>query len=152
MKIDRKRWKSSDDKKPAWNRAKVSIKAAGWALSLLGIHTPKYMNIHQKNLTSRAHQSKQFHALLQPVWVSTLVVPSLLLNRALMLAKLLRILTSRSLCHSSLWNCCILLMTLSNCLTTTGLARNWPAELTEEINANCLRRCLRPTPRAANRP
>ena len=33
MKIDRKRWKSSDDKKPAWNRAKVSIGAAGCSLS-----------------------------------------------------------------------------------------------------------------------
>ena len=43
------RWKSSDDKKPAWNRAKVSIGAAGPALSSLSIHTPKYMKIH-KNL------------------------------------------------------------------------------------------------------
>ena len=146
MKIYGIRWKSADDKKPAWNRAKVSIRAAGWALSLLGIHTPKYMKIHQKNLTNRAHQSKQFHALLQPVWVSTLVVPSLLLNRALMLAKLLRILTSRSLCHSSLWNCCILLMTLSNCLTTTGLPIIWPAELTEETNADCIQTSIRRMP------
>ena len=100
----------------------------------------------QKNLTSRAHQAKQFHALLQPVWVSTLAVPSLLLNRALMLAKLLRILTSRSLCHSSLWNCCILLMTLSNCLTTTGLPIIWPAELTEETNADCIQTSIRRMP------
>ena len=41
MIINRKRWKSSDDKKPAWNRAKVSIGAAGRSLSrvALGIHT-----------------------------------------------------------------------------------------------------------------
>ena len=43
MKIDRKRWKSSDDKKPAWNRAKVSIGVTGPALSSLSIHTPKYI-------------------------------------------------------------------------------------------------------------
>ena len=45
MKIGRKRWKSSDDKKPAWNRAEVSIGAAGWPLSTFGIHTSKYMRI-----------------------------------------------------------------------------------------------------------
>ena len=41
MIISRKRWKSSDDKKPAWNRAKVSIGAAGRFLRrvALGIHT-----------------------------------------------------------------------------------------------------------------
>ena len=46
MKIDRKRCKSSDDKKPALNRAKVSIGAAGPPLRPLGIHTPKYMKMH----------------------------------------------------------------------------------------------------------
>ena len=47
MQIDGKRWTSSDDKKPAWNRAKLSIGAAGCALSPLSTHTPKYMKIHQ---------------------------------------------------------------------------------------------------------
>ena len=35
MKVNRKRWKFSDDKKPTWNRAKVSIGAAGLNLSSL---------------------------------------------------------------------------------------------------------------------
>ena len=40
MTIDRKRWKSSDDKKPAWNRAKVSIGVAGWLLNLITVPGP----------------------------------------------------------------------------------------------------------------
>ena len=35
-------WKSSDDKKSAWNRAKVSIGAAGPILSAVSIHAPKF--------------------------------------------------------------------------------------------------------------
>ena len=41
-----KQWKSSDDKKPAWNRAKVSIGVAGRNLISLSTHTPKYMKIY----------------------------------------------------------------------------------------------------------
>ena len=50
MIINRKRWKSSDDKKPAWNRAKVSIGAAGWTLpsyTVVNIHARKSMKIHE---------------------------------------------------------------------------------------------------------
>ena len=47
MEIHKIRWKSSDGKKPAWNRAKVSIRAAGPILSMLSIHTPKYMKIYK---------------------------------------------------------------------------------------------------------
>ena len=54
VKIDEYRWKSVNSKEnneshqmtPAWNRAKVSIEAAGWLLSPLDIHTPKYMKNH----------------------------------------------------------------------------------------------------------
>ena len=59
MKIDRKRWKSSDDKKPAWNRAKVSIGAAGLNLSSLRHPYPeihenlsKSMKIYENQLKS----------------------------------------------------------------------------------------------------
>ena len=52
MIIDGKRWKSSDDKKPAWSRAKVSIRAAGRFLSSVSTHTPKFRKIMKiyKNL------------------------------------------------------------------------------------------------------
>ena len=147
MKINGKRWKPSDDKKPAWNSKSMKVCENQWKGPTLE-HWEYSTSWHcfQKNLTSRAHQAKQFHTLLQTVWISTLAVPSLLLNRALLLAKLLRILTSRSLCHSSLWNCCILLMTISNCLTTTGLPIIWPAELTEETNAECIQTSIRRMP------
>ena len=36
-----KTMKSLDDKKPTWNRAKVSIEATGPTLGHLDIHTPK---------------------------------------------------------------------------------------------------------------
>ena len=52
MKIDRKRWKSSDDKKPAWNRAKVSIGAAGCFLRRAGHPHPEIMKIHQNSWKS----------------------------------------------------------------------------------------------------
>ena len=41
---------TSDDKKPAWNRAKVSIGATSRFLSSLSIHTAKYKKIQQISL------------------------------------------------------------------------------------------------------
>ena len=47
MNIDRKRWKSSDDKKPAWNRAKVSIGPASRFLSLRKSLRHPHLEIHE---------------------------------------------------------------------------------------------------------
>ena len=113
---------------------------------LLSLHCPQHpllLALLPACAGSQVIMRQDFSAYAVEPWVSTLAVPSLLLNRAMMLAKLLRILTSRSLCHSSLWNCCILSMTLSNCLTTTGLPIIWPAELTEETNADCIQTSIR---------
>ena len=43
-------WKSSDDRKPAWNRAKVSVGAAGRTLrpdQVVSTHAPKSMTIFE---------------------------------------------------------------------------------------------------------
>ena len=47
MKIYEILLKPSEAKKPAWNRAKVSIGAAGWTLSAVSIHAPKLMEVYE---------------------------------------------------------------------------------------------------------
>ena len=47
MKIDGKQWKSSDDKKPAWNRAKVFIRPAGRSLRRARHPYPEIMKMHE---------------------------------------------------------------------------------------------------------
>ena len=47
MKICEIRWKSSEDKKPARKRVKVSIGAAGRHLPASKIHVPKFMKIYK---------------------------------------------------------------------------------------------------------
>ena len=52
--------KSSEDKKPAWNRAKVSIETAAMALRLdhvLSTHAPKSMQIYE-NLYKSCNSKK----------------------------------------------------------------------------------------------
>ena len=61
MKIDRKRCKSSDDKKPAWKRAKLSIGAASRSLPFWYIHIPKSMKIHENLQRSmKIHDIQKF--------------------------------------------------------------------------------------------
>ena len=55
MKVYKTRRKSSEDNRPAWNRAKVSIGAAGLPLPMytdVNIHAPKSMHIYENQLKS----------------------------------------------------------------------------------------------------
>ena len=56
MKIDRKRWKSSDDKKPAWNRAKVWWGIWSWAKCWWGVWSFQGGIVHVGNAADHLRQ------------------------------------------------------------------------------------------------
>ena len=69
MKICEIRWKSSEDKKPAWNQANVSVGAAGRSLlscHWLNIHTPGWFKIYENLWTSMKYDESLQRTRSQP--------------------------------------------------------------------------------------